>query len=141
MNKPCLRWTFFKEYSTSILMVSRLIEFALVVLKLLIFQVCVIIGISKIEFFNFSSTERVKKIKKIKSHSKPPKPTYESLFKQYEQIPKVFLVFTETLNLLLLVHHRVGHNTDLHSDSNNTKTVRINITVVQNFLKNIQEAF
>ena len=53
--------TFFKEYSTSFLMVCRLIDFALVVLKLLMFKVCEIIGISKIEFFNFSGTERVKK--------------------------------------------------------------------------------
>ena len=49
-------------------MISRLIDFALVVLKLLMFKVCGIIGISKIEFFNFSGTERVKqnKIKKNK---------------------------------------------------------------------------
>ena len=53
--------TFFKEYSTSFLMVYRLIDFPLVVLKLLMFEVCVIIGISKIEIFNFSGTERVKK--------------------------------------------------------------------------------
>ena len=45
-------------------MLSRLIDFPLVVLKLLMFKVCVIIGISKIEFFNFSGTERVKEIKK-----------------------------------------------------------------------------
>ena len=42
-------------------MVCRLIDFALLVLKLLMFKVCVIIGISKIEIFNFSSTERIKK--------------------------------------------------------------------------------
>ena len=53
--------TFFKEYSTSFLMACRLIDFPLVVLKLLMFKVCVIIGISKIEIFNFSGTERVKK--------------------------------------------------------------------------------
>ena len=41
-------------------MVCRLIDFALVVLKLLIFKICGIIGISKIEFFDFSGTERVK---------------------------------------------------------------------------------
>ena len=40
-------------------MVRRLIGFAFVVLKLLVFKVCGIIGISKIEFFNFSDTERV----------------------------------------------------------------------------------
>ena len=43
-------------------MVCRLIDFVLVVLKLLMFKVCVIIGISKFEFFNHSSTEVVKKI-------------------------------------------------------------------------------
>ena len=41
-------------------MVCWLIDFVLVVLKLLMFKVCVIIGISKIEFFNFSGAERVK---------------------------------------------------------------------------------
>ena len=34
-------------------MVCRLIDFAFMVLKLLIFKVCGIIGISKIGFFNF----------------------------------------------------------------------------------------
>ena len=57
--KHYLLQTFFKEYSTSFLMVCRLIDFALVVLKLLMFKFCVTIGISKIEFFNFSGTERV----------------------------------------------------------------------------------
>ena len=56
--------TFLKEYSTSFLMVGRLIDFALVVLKLLMFKLFVIIGISKIEFFNFSGTERVKQNQK-----------------------------------------------------------------------------
>ena len=41
-------------------MAFRLIDFAFVVLKIFMFKVCGIIGISKIEFFNFSSTERVK---------------------------------------------------------------------------------
>ena len=41
-------------------MVFRLIDFALVVLKLRMFKVCGITGISKIKFFNFFRTERVK---------------------------------------------------------------------------------
>ena len=53
----------FLEYSTSFLMVCRLIDFALVVLKLLMFKVCVIIGILKIEFFNFSGTESVEQFR------------------------------------------------------------------------------
>ena len=40
-------------------MVCRLIDLALVVLKLLMFKVCVIIGIPKIEFFDFSGIESV----------------------------------------------------------------------------------
>ena len=46
-------------------MVCRVIDFALVVLELLLFKVCEIIGISKIEFFNFSGNEKIKQIKKI----------------------------------------------------------------------------
>ena len=38
-------------------------DFALLCLKLLMVKVCGIIGISKIEFFNFSCTEIVKKNK------------------------------------------------------------------------------
>ena len=42
-------------------MISRLIEFALVVFWLLmLLEVCGIIGILKIEVFNFSGTEKVK---------------------------------------------------------------------------------
>ena len=58
----CLQERFFKEYSISFLMVGGFIDFALVVLKLLMFKFCGIIGVSKIELFNFSSTERVMKI-------------------------------------------------------------------------------
>ena len=54
----CL-YRFLKECSISFIMVRRLIDFALVVLKLLMFKVCAIIDFSKIEFFDFSGTERV----------------------------------------------------------------------------------
>ena len=40
-------------------MVGRLIDFALLGLKLLMFKVCVIIGISEMKFSDFSGTERV----------------------------------------------------------------------------------
>ena len=49
---------FFREYSITFLMIS--IDFGLVVLQLLMFKVCGIIGISKIKLFSFSRTERVK---------------------------------------------------------------------------------
>ena len=65
------------------------------VLKLLMFKVRGIIGISKMEFFDFCGTERTKKNKKKKkkNHSKPPKLLSQSLLKQFKQIPNIFLVF------------------------------------------------
>ena len=56
-------FTSFKEHSISFLIISRLIDFTLMILKLLKFKVCEIIGISKIESFKFSSTGKVKIIK------------------------------------------------------------------------------
>ena len=53
--------TYFKEYLIRFVMVCRLMDFALVALTLLMFKVCVIIGISKIEIFDLSGTERIKK--------------------------------------------------------------------------------
>ena len=51
-------------------------------------------GISKIDFFNFSGTEWVKQnFKKIENHLKPPKLVSQSLSKQSQQIPNIFLVF------------------------------------------------
>ena len=44
-------------------MVCSLMYLALMVLKLLMFKFCGIIGISLIEFFNFFGTERVKPLK------------------------------------------------------------------------------
>ena len=63
-------------------MISRLVDFALVVLYLLMFKIYGIIRISKIEFFNFSYTERVKQNKKnFEKHAKPSKLVRQSLFK------------------------------------------------------------
>ena len=54
----------FKQYLISFLMICRLIDFALLVLKLSMSKICRIIGISKIKFFHFSSTEMVKQNQK-----------------------------------------------------------------------------
>ena len=67
-SKNCLYENFFKEHSISFLMACRLIGFVLLVLKLLMFKVCGIIGISKIKFFNCSGIERVK-LSKFQSSS------------------------------------------------------------------------
>ena len=49
---------------------SRLIDFALALLWLLMFKVCGIIGFSKIYVFNFSGTERINTKKKVLLFSK-----------------------------------------------------------------------
>ena len=49
-------------------MECKLIDFEFVVLKLLMFEVCGIIGVTKIQFSNISGTERVKRTtKKLKN--------------------------------------------------------------------------
>ena len=50
-------------------MVCRLIDFSLLVLKLLVFKVCGTTDILKIEFFNFYGTERVKQNQKKKNNN------------------------------------------------------------------------
>ena len=52
-------------------MVCRLIGFAVVVLKLVMFKVCETTGISRIEFFNFFSIESV---------NAPVRPTKSAVF-------------------------------------------------------------
>ena len=67
-------------------MMYRSIDFALLGLYLLMFKVCGIIGIPKIEFFNFLGTERIKENKKkIKNLSKPHQLVSQSLTKQFQQ--------------------------------------------------------
>ena len=68
----------FKRYLVSFLKVCRLMDFAFVVFKLLMFKLCRIICISKIEFFNFSGTERL--------NICPKKPKKTSLWKNGDVI-------------------------------------------------------
>ena len=116
-------------------MVCRLIDFALVFPKLLIFKVCGIISISNIEFFNFSG-----KLKKIKNHSKPPKLVSQSLFKKFQQSPSIFLVFHWNFNPFTSFTPLGRWNIDLPLDSNTSKMGRVNISFKERFLKNIQWA-
>ena len=74
-------------------MTCRLIDLAPVILWLLMFKACENFGISKIEFLNFSGTEKIKQNKKkTKKHLKPSKPVNESLLKQFQQKSNIFLV-------------------------------------------------
>ena len=89
----------FKEYSRSFLMVLRLIDFALVVLKLLMFKSCVITGISKIQVFKFSGTERVKQNqKKLKTIQNLLSLSVNHFSSNFNKIPIFFLVFHWNFN-------------------------------------------
>ena len=89
-----------KEYSKSVLIICRSTDLAPVVIKFLMINVCGIIGIWKIDFFNFQELKglnkkkqkqkKTKKKVKIKNHSKPPKVVRQSLLKQKAEH---FLVF------------------------------------------------
>ena len=97
-------------------MVCNLIDFVLVVFKLLMFIVCEITVISKIKVFNFSSTEtklnkvknkKVKQNKKIKNNSKPPK-IFKSITFQITLTNSEYFIFffgflQKTFTLLLPV--------------------------------------
>ena len=54
----------------SFLMISRLIDFALMILQLFILKVCAIIEDTNIDFFNYSWTERIKQNQKKKEKKK-----------------------------------------------------------------------
>ena len=58
---------FLKGYLISFLMMSRLIDFELILLYLFMFNVSGIIEVTIIEFFNYSRTDRVKRNQKIKN--------------------------------------------------------------------------
>ena len=82
-------------------MISKLIDVGLKFLWLLMFKIFGIIGVPKIEFFNFSGTERVKQSNK-----------------------------KNILNPLSLpATHYVGHNTNLPSNSDISKTVGVNMAL------------
>ena len=106
-------------------MTCRLIDFALVVLYLMMFKVGGIIGISKIEFFNFSSIERVKQNQKnLKTIRNLLSFLYNHFSSSFNKNQTYFWFFTEKLTPLLPVTtlynifaaiRCAGHNTDLQT--------------------------
>ena len=114
-------------------MVCSLIEFATVIVKLLMFKVCGIIGISKIGFFNFSGTERVKQNQKnletIQNFLSLKVSDFSSNFK----VRICFWFFTKTLTISLLVPCWKSDSTNLPLNSNISKTVRVNIAFTKVF--------
>ena len=128
--------TFFQEYSTSFLVVCRLIDFALVVLTFLMFKVCVVIGISKTKFFRFSSTQRVKENQKnIEAIQNTLSLKVNHFLSNINKFLIFCLVFYWNFNAFAPweSHRREGHNTNLPSDSDICKTIRINIAFAPTF--------
>ena len=83
-------------------MICRLIDFALVVLQLLIFS-----------FSIFPVLKGLDKIKKIKNYLKPPDLVRQPLFKQFQQNSNFFWFFIESLTPLLSGTRCASFNTDL----------------------------
>ena len=143
-SKHCLYKTFYKEYSINFLTVCKLIGFTLVAPKLLIFEVCGIIRISKMEFFSFSGSERLKQNQKIKNIQKLLILHVNHFLNNLRKFRIYFSFFTETLTIALPVNcwgwegeGGGSDNTELHLKHNISKMVRVNIALVERFLKNI----
>ena len=80
----------------------------------------------KPSFSIFLVLKGLNKRKEIKNYSKPPKLLSQSLFKQFK---------IEDLTLSLLATRCAGHNTDLPSNRNISKTVWITIAFTRKFFK------
>ena len=80
----------------------------------------------KPSFSIFLVLKGLNKIKEIKNYSESPKLLSQSLFKQFR---------IENLTLSLPATRCAGHNTDLPSNRNISKTVRITIAFTQKFFK------
>ena len=117
-------------------MITRLIDFAFVVFQLLMFKVCGIIGISKIEFFNFFGTERVKQNqKKLKTIQNLVSLKENHFLSNSNKSRTFFCFFTENFTPSFPVPCWAVHYTNLISNSNILKTVRINIVFPRMFFK------
>ena len=73
------------------------------------------------------------KTKKTKKHLKPLKLVRQSLFKLIEQKSIFYSTFTKNLTLLPPVPHWAGDSTNLHSNKNISKVVRVNVTFTERF--------
>ena len=105
-------------------------------------KVCGITVISKIEFFNIFATEKVKhKWKKLEIIQNLLS-LKENNFSSNAIKSRAFSwFFTERLTLSLPVTHCAGHNTDLHLNSNFSKTVRVNNAFTRKFFKEHLRSF
>ena len=96
------------------------------------FKICGIIEISKIEFFNFSSTERVKRNQKKLKTIRNLLSFKTIIFQAIPTKAKHFFWFlTENWTLFLSGTRGAGPNTVLSSNSNISKTVTVNFVFTQ----------
>ena len=91
----------------------------------------------KWSFSIFPVLNRINKIMKVKNHLKPPKLESQSALKQFQQKPNIFLTFIGNLTFSLHVTRWAVANTDLPSNSNISKTVRVNNAFKKTFLSSI----
>ena len=132
--------TCLKEYSVNFLMIFRLIHLWFSNYRFLKFAE--LFESQKWSFSIFSVLKVLNKIKKIENDLKPPKLVRRSLFKQFQQKLDIFRFFTKNLAVLVSVTLCVGHNTDLRSNGNISKTVRSNIASTRMcFAKVFKKAF
>ena len=84
-------------------MIFKLVDFALVILYLLMFKFCGNIGISKIVFFSFSGTKRVKQNKKKIKAIQKLLSLSGNFASNSNKKPNICWFFTENLTLWLPV--------------------------------------
>ena len=100
------------------------------------FKVCGIIGISKIEFFNFSGTEKVKQNqKKLKTIQNLLSLKENHFSSNSNKSQTLFWFFTENLTPSLPVPCWAVHYTNLLSNSNISITMRVNIVFLRMFFE------
>ena len=115
-------------------MICRLVDFALLVPKLLMSKICRIIGISKIKFLHFSSTEMVKQNQKSLKTNSNLLHLYSIIFQVVSTKSKYsFWLFTKTLTLLLPILCWVGDNTKVPLNSSILKIIRKHIPFKEKF--------
>ena len=79
------------------------------------------------QLFNYFPSRLNKVQKKIKNHLNPPKLINQSPFKQFQQKPKMFLIFHWKFNPFAPLSHWASAKFDLPSNRNISKTVVVNV--------------
>ena len=97
-------------------------------------KVCGIIGVSKIEFFNFSGTKRIKENKKKLKYSKSSKFVSHSPLKKFRQQSTIFGLLLKISSFRSLYPVGWVLIPTISSNNNISKTVRVNNGLTEDFL-------